>query len=96
MKTPAEIYQPSTRQYRGLEEPFYPLHDKTVNVTDCGRICIFRKKINLSTSLSGQAVGIREVDEGIWLVSFMSYDLGYIDLEEKALQPLENRFGPRM
>jgi transposase InsO family protein len=96
MKTPAEIYKPSTRQYRGLEEPFYPLHDKTVNVTDCGRICIYRKKINLSTSLSGQAVGIREVDEGIWLVSFMSYDLGYIDLEEKALQPLDNPFGARM
>jgi hypothetical protein len=82
--------------HTGLEEPFYPLHDKTVNVTDCGRICIFRKKINLSTSLSGQAVGIREVDEGIWLVSFMSYDLGYIDLEEKALHPLDNPFGARM
>jgi hypothetical protein len=27
------------------------------------------KKINLSTSLAGQAVGIKEVDDGIWLVS---------------------------
>jgi hypothetical protein len=27
-------------------------------------------------------------------VSFMDYDLGYIDLEEKTLQPLENPFGP--
>jgi len=26
----------------------------------------------------------------------MDYDLGYIDLEEKALQPLKNPFGPRM
>jgi hypothetical protein len=33
---------------------------------------------------------------GIWLVSFMDYDLGYIDLEEKTLQPLENRFGPKV
>jgi hypothetical protein len=24
----------------------------------------------------------------------MSYDLGYIDLEEKTLQPLDNPFGP--
>jgi len=32
----------------------------------------------------------------IWLVSFMGYDLGYIDLEEKALQPLDNPFGPRI
>ena len=29
-----------------------------------------------------------------WLVSFMDYDLGYVDLDEKALQPLENPFGP--
>ena len=32
----------------------------------------------------GQAVGVKEVDNGIWLVSFMDYDLGYIDLEEKT------------
>ncbi len=34
-------------------------------------------------SLAGQAVGVKEVDNGIWLVSFMDYDLGYVDLEEK-------------
>ena len=34
-------------------------------------------------------MGIKEVDDGIWLVSFMDYDLGYIDLEEKTLQPLK-------
>ena len=33
---------------------------------------------------------------GIWLVSFMNYDLGYIDLEDKTLQPLENAFGPKV
>jgi hypothetical protein len=26
----------------------------------------------------------------------MNYDLGYIDLEEKTLQPLENPFGPKV
>jgi hypothetical protein len=35
-------------------------------------------------------------DHGIWLVSFMDYDLGYIDLEEKTLQPLDNPFGPKV
>ena len=55
-----------------------------------------RKKINLSKSLAGQAVGIKEVDNGIWLVSFMEYDLGYIDLEERTLQPLDNPFGPKV
>ena len=36
------------------------------------------------------------VDDGIWIVSFMSYDLGFIDLEQKTLQPLDNPFGPRL
>jgi hypothetical protein len=45
---------------------------------------------------AGQAVGVKEVEDGIWLVSFMNYDLGYIDLEEKTLQPLENPFGPKV
>jgi hypothetical protein len=74
----------------------YPFHDRTVLVTCCGRICIFKKEINLSTSLAGQAVGIKEVDDGIWLVSSMDYDLGYIDLGEKTLQPLDNPFGPKV
>jgi hypothetical protein len=26
----------------------------------------------------------------------MHYDLGYIDLEQKTLQPLDNPFGPRL
>jgi transposase InsO family protein len=96
MKFPAEIYTPSTRIYEGLPDPHYPFHDKTVNVTNCGRLCLYRKKINLTRSLAGQAVGVKEVDDGIWLVSFMQYDLGYVDLEEKALQPLENPFGPKV
>jgi transposase InsO family protein len=96
MKYPAEVYKPSTRPYRGIGELSYPFHDRTALVTCCGRICIYKKKINLSTSLAGQAVGIKEVDDGIWLVSFMDYDLGYIDLEEKTLQPLHNPFGPKV
>ena len=96
MKTPAEVYTPSSRPYSGLPEIEYPLHDKDVLVTACGRICMHRKKINISTVLAGQRLGIKEVDEGIWIVSFMRYDLGYIDLEQKTLQPLDNPFGPRL
>ena len=96
MRCPAELYTASPRRYTGIPEPNYPFHDRTVIVTSCGRLCLPRKKINLSVTLAGQAVGIKEVDHGIWLVSFMDYDLGYIDLEEKTLQPLENPFGPKV
>jgi len=96
MKTPAEAYAASDRSYRGLPELDYPLHDKDVTVTCCGRICMHRKKINISTVLAGQRLGIKEVDDGIWLVSFIHYDLGYIDLEQKTLQTLDNPFGARL
>ena len=72
------------------------MHDRDVLVTACGRIYMHRKRINVSTVLAGQRLGIKEVDEGIWIVSFMSYDLGFIDLEQKTLQPLDNPFGPRL
>jgi len=96
MKCPAEIYTPSLRPYRGLPEISYPFHDRESLVTACGRICLHRKKISLSTVFAGQTVGIKEVDEAVWLVSFMHYDLGYIDLEQRTLQPLDNPFGPRL
>jgi transposase InsO family protein len=93
MKCPAEIYIPSPRTYQGLPELTYPFHDRELLVTACGRICLHRKKINISTVLAGQKLGIKEVDEGIWLVSFMHYDLGFIDLEQRTLQPTDNPFG---
>jgi putative transposase len=71
-------------------------HDKTIVVTRCGRICLDKKKINFSQVFAGQAVGIKEVHDDIWLVSFMDYDLGYFDLETRVLEPLENPFGPKV
>ena len=78
MRCPAELYKPSERAYQGLPGLDYPLHDKTVTVTTCGRICFNRRKINLSTVFAGQTVEIKQTDAHIWLVSFMNYDLGYI------------------
>src|SRR5499427_5357781 len=96
MKCPAEVYRPSTRVYQGLPDIDYPFHDKVIVVTNCGRICLGSKKINFSTVFAGQAVGIKEVHDDIWLVSFMDYDLGYFDLDTRVLEPLDNPFGPRL
>ena len=52
---------------------------QTVTVTTRGRICFNRQKINLSLVFAGQCVGIKQVSDQIWLVSFMNYDLGYFD-----------------
>jgi hypothetical protein len=55
-----------------------------------------RKKIDFSTVFASQAVGITEVHDDIWLVSFMDCDLGYFDLDTRVLEPLENSFGPKL
>ena len=94
MKYPCERYERSHRSYNGLPEVAYPFHDKTMVVTHCGRICMKNKKIHITQPLAGQKVGIKEVADKIWLVSFLQYDLGYFDEESRKLEPLDNPFGP--
>jgi putative transposase len=96
MKYPGEVYTPSAREYRPPDEPEYPFHDRTVRVTQCGRICIGRRKINLSAVFAGQTVGIREVSDQIWLVSFMDFDLGFFDQDEDRVEPAPNPFVPKV
>jgi putative transposase len=96
MKVPADVYARSPRVYRGLEDLTYPFHDQTITVTHCGRICFKGQKVNLSHVFAGQNVGVTQVGERIWLVSFMHYDLGYFDDETCRLEPIDNPFGPKV
>src|SRR3954468_9928338 len=96
MKVPADVYARSPRVYRGLEDLTYPFHDATFTVTHCGRICFHGRKINLSHVFAGQNVGVTQVGERIWLVTFMQYDLGYFDDEVGRLEPIANPFGPKV
>jgi putative transposase len=96
MQVPAALYTRSARVYRGLEDLTYPFHDATFTVTHCGRICFHGRKINLSHVLAGQNVGVTQVGDHIWLVTFMHYDLGYFDDETGRLEPIENPFGSKV
>jgi putative transposase len=96
MKYPAELYRPSLRPYRGLAELDYPFHDRTITITHCGRICLGHRKINLSTVFAGQNVGIKEVSDKIWVVTFMHYDLGFFDHQTGRLEPVDNPFEPKV
>jgi len=92
MKVPADLYSQSSREYRGLTELNYPFHDKMITVTACGRICHNKMKVHLSTVFAGQNVGIKQVDDKIWMVSFMKYDLGFFDDEKKKIEPIPDPF----
>ena len=96
MKYPSEIYKPSERAYKGMQPLFYPFHDKTVQVTQCGRICEKGLKVSLSTAFAGQEVGIKEVEDGIWVVSFLDYDLGYYDRNNSRVEPVDDPFNKKV
>jgi putative transposase len=74
----------------------YPFHDRVITVTECGRLCLVRRKINLSTVLAGQNAGIKQVDDQIWQVSLLDYDLGFFDMDSCRVEPGPNPFGPRV
>lgn len=92
MKYPSEIYRKSDKEYKGLTPLFYPFHDKTIQVTQCGRICQRNWKVNLSRAFAGQEVGVKEVEDGIWVVTFLDYDLGYFDAGGKRIEPVDDPF----
>ena len=96
MKYPAELYSPSPRSYSGLPALEYPFHDRTITVTRCGRICMGPLKINLSQAFAGQKVGVKQVEDRIWLVSFMQYDLGYFDHETCRIESAANPFTAKL
>jgi transposase InsO family protein len=83
LKRPAEVYQESDRKFpEELPEPEYPLHDQVRVVTNCGHLSLGGRRgktIYLSSALAKQPVGLREEDDGKWLISFLHRDLGYWD-----------------
>ena len=96
MKTPAAAYAASPRAFPGLPELAYPFHDRDVVVARNGAIGLHGRQVIISTVFEGQRLGLREVDADVWLVSFMHYDLGYIDLEARTLQIIDTPFGSRV
>jgi len=48
-----------------------------------------RRNISLSIVFAEQYVGIREVADKIWLVSFMGYDPGFFDEEVGRVEPVD-------
>jgi len=53
------------------------------------------RQIKLSQPFAGQSVGVKQVEEKIWLVSFMRYDLGFFDHETCRIESAENPLDKR-
>jgi hypothetical protein len=93
LQCPAAVYRPSTRHYEGLPPPTYPLHDEVRRVYTRGGVPMPDDAwCYLTLALVGHYVGLREVDDGRWLISFVGLDLGYYDEHEKTFTEMNANF----
>lgn len=80
---PSTVYVASERRSDSVKPLEYPLHDDVRRVSASGHIRVLRTPRRpatfLSTSLAGEPVGLRELADGRWLITFASVDLGWID-----------------
>lgn len=86
-RPPASLYSKSERSFHS-SEPQYPLHDRVCRVSACGKVIVSGVgKVFLTQALGGELVGLRELCDGRWLVTFGSLDLGLADFESGRFEP---------
>ena len=82
-KTPKSIYQKSERNYPETIPPInYDLDYEVRKVKQNGQIKFGNTAFYVSHLLSGQNIGVKEVDNNIWDIYYSFHRLGAIDLEK--------------
>jgi putative transposase len=80
MKTPAAIYVRSSRRFRGVRVPVYPVSYAVRRVTQQGCVRYAGRTIFISESVGGFDVAVRRTKLGRLAVRFYELDLGSFDL----------------
>ena len=86
-RRPAEVYSRSSRGFTRLAELDYPTHDDQLRVDGQGHVLLLRRNYFLTKALAGETVGVREEDDGRWVVTFATINLGHIDPHSRAFVP---------
>lgn len=50
----------------------------------------------MSRAFANQPVGLTEVDDQIWSVTFMDYEIGFFDEQSRKFAPKEDPFGMKL
>jgi putative transposase len=80
MRSPSEVYEASSREWKACpEEPSYPGHWEVRRVRGTGELKLWGGLVFLSESLSGELVGLEEIDDGVWRASYRRTALCIID-----------------
>jgi len=85
-RTPSEYYKKSNRPYIDRPHPpFYGLDCQVRNVRHNGEIKFMSRTFYITELLTGQHVGLKEIDDGLWQLQFSFYVLGSIDLRKNKI-----------
>jgi transposase InsO family protein len=88
-RPPAELYVPSPRPYpRTLPPLEYAPHVVVRRVGPNGSVRWHGRNLSVSHTLTGQAIGFTEVDDGGWAVHFGPVFLGHFDERRWRIQPM--------
>jgi putative transposase len=87
-KTPASVYEPSERKWTGkLQIPEYSSDFQVKRVREKGHLSWYGTDIFIGKTLGNEPVGLKENEDGDWLVYFGPVFLGIIDHEKQFIQP---------
>ncbi len=93
-RTPASVYAPSPRSYPSrLPEVEYPAGYQRRKVGGRGEIYWRGERIFVSEALTGEAVGLEAIEEGLYRVWFAALELGRFDERRGKIAPLPRRRG---
>jgi len=85
-RTPASVYEPSARPFpTKLQPPDYPAHFEVRKVSHNGGIRWSCAWVNVSHLLAGEFVGLEQVADDIWTISFGPVSLGWLHTRRSAI-----------
>jgi putative transposase len=89
---PARLYTPSPRRWPKIPNPLvYPGHYEIRRVTAPGIMWWHSRRVNISTVLIGESIGLEPIDDGEWDVHFGPIRLGRFDERTHHIQPAARR-----
>lgn len=90
MDVPAQHYEPSTTGFEpNPPDPVYTNHDLERRVYPSGQLQFAGSSLYIGTVLARELVGLRELEDDCWLVSFGDVDLGFFKEGDTKLRPIQ-------
>lgn len=77
--TPGDLYESSSRELQAPVSPVYPGYYETRSVKPKGHFRWKSADVFVGAAFRGERIGLREVDDGVWVVSYGTRDLGVLN-----------------